>query len=322
MRIAVTGGNGFIGAAVTRRLAQAGHGLVCLLRVTSDVARLQGTSYERVEGDIRDAASVRRAMEGCDATVHLAAPGGWDGGDPAALTAIIEEGARNVFAAAEALGRQRVVLVSSSAAINASPTPRLFDESSEFTVRESSLAYARAKHRSELSARSAVERGVPVVIVNPSEVYGPGDTALGTAGNLIDFARSTPVLVCDGGSSIVHVDDVAAGIVAALERGRAGERYILGGENVTVRRLAELVLELVGRRAPIVRVPNAVVRAVARLGIALHLPLPFNPHVVPYATRYWFVDNAKARRELGVSFRDARATVRSTLDWLKASGRL
>src|SRR5215510_14765059 len=104
MRIAVTGGNGFIGAAVTRRLARGGHGLVCLLRASSDVGRLQGLSYERVEGDVRDADAVRRAMRGCDATVHLAAHGGWEGDDPARLTEVIEGGASNVFTAAEALG--------------------------------------------------------------------------------------------------------------------------------------------------------------------------------------------------------------------------
>jgi dihydroflavonol-4-reductase len=322
VKIAVTGGNGFIGSAVVRRLAAQGHDLVCLLRATSDVARLRGVSYDRIEGDVRDAAAVHRTMLGCDGTIHLAAPGSWDGQESCRLGEVIESGARNVLDAAERLGGQRVVLVSSTAAIDGAAVPRLFDESSRFTLLRAPLPYAHAKHRSELLARAAFERGVPIVIVNPSEVYGPGDTALGTASNLIDFARSTPVLVCDGGTSVVHVDDVAAGIVAALERGHAGERYILAGENVTIRRLAELVLELVGRRARIIRVPTLVIRAVSRIGIGLHLPLPFNPHVVPYATRYWFVDNAKACGELGLRFRDARATIRSTLEWLTASGRL
>ncbi len=116
---------------------------------------------------------------------------------------------------------------------------------------------------------------------------------------------------------MVHVDDVAAGIVAAMERGRPGERYILGGENLTVRRLAELVLELMGRRAVVVEIPNGLARFAARLAVRLRLPLPYNPHVVPYATRYWFVDSAKAKRELGVVFRGARATIGATLDWLE-----
>src|SRR5258707_9172861 len=103
----------------------------------------------------------------------------------------------------------------------------------------------------------AVGNGVPVIIVNPGEVYGPNDTALITACNLIDFAKSKPVLVCDGGTLVVYVDDVALAIVRAMEKGRSGERYILGGENLTVRQLAELCLEILGQRKSIVKVPNS-----------------------------------------------------------------
>jgi len=196
----------------------------------------------------------------------------------------------------------------------------VFDERVAFTVQDPDLRYAHAKHRADIFAQSAYERGVSVVIVNPAEVYGPNDTALGTAGNLIDFASSKPVLVCRGGTSVVHVADVSAGIIAALNLGRAGQRYILGGENLTIRQLAELVLELVGRRTPIVTVPSGLARLVSRLAVRLPFRLPYNPHVVPYATRYWFVDNRKARRELGVTFRTARETIRSTLEWLKQAG--
>ena len=104
--------------------------------------------------------------------------------------------------------------------------------------------------------------GTPVVIVNPGEVYGPNDTSLITACNLIDFAKSKPVLVCNGGTSIVYVDDVALAIVRALERGRSGERYILGGENLTVKQLAELCIQLLGQRKRIVRVPNRVIKTI------------------------------------------------------------
>jgi dihydroflavonol-4-reductase len=235
---------------------------------------------------------------------------------------VIEEGTRNVLAAATDVSGHRVVVVSSTAAIAAAEAPVVFDERSAFDVGDPALHYAHAKHRAETIARAAYEAGVHVVIVNPAEVYGPGDTELVTAENLIDFATSTPVLVCRGGTSIVHVDDVAGGIVAALERGRAGERYILGGDNLTIRELAELVLELTGRRVPIVVLPNGLVRAATRLALRLRVPLPYNPHVVPYATRYWFVANDKARRELGVEFRGARATIGETLEWLMREARL
>jgi dihydroflavonol-4-reductase len=163
---------------------------------------------------------------------------------------------------------------------------------------------------------------VPVVIVNPTEVYGPEDTALITACNLIDFARSSPVLVCTGGTSIVHVEDVALGIVRAMEKGRAGERYILGGDNLTIRELAAMTLEILGQKKPIWTMPNGLLRGLASVGRTLRIPMPFNPHVIPYATLYWFARNDKARRELGVEFRGARETLTPTLAWLRDSGRL
>jgi dihydroflavonol-4-reductase len=322
MRVFVTGGNGFIGSAVVRELVARGHTPVCLLRKTSDTKRIDALPFQRADGDVRDLTSVRAGMTGCDGTAHLAAPGGWHADDAAGLEDVIVNGARNVLEAASALPGHRVLLVSSSAAINASDGPTVFDERAEFTVKNPQLHYAHAKHKAELVARDAFSRGVAVIIVNPAEVYGPGDTALGTSANLIDFAKAIPVLVCDGGTSVVHVDDVAHGIVAALERGRPGERYILGGENLTVRQLAELTLELTGRHMPILPVPNGISRFVASAAIRLHVPVPFNPHVVPYATLYWFVTSAKAQRELGVTFRNGRETISSTIDWLRDKGML
>jgi dihydroflavonol-4-reductase len=323
VKVFVTGGNGFIGSQLVRRLVSSGHQVRCLLRATSRTERIDDLSVERACGDARDLASVRTAIEGCDGTIHLATPSSWEDDASSGLTEIVEQGTRHVLEAAAVLRDHRVVFVSSTAAINGSATPRIFDERSEFTLDDPALVYAHAKHRAEICAREMFEcRAVQVITVNPAEVYGPGDTALVTAGNLIDFVKSTPVLVCRGGTSVVHVEDVAAGIIAALEKGQPGERYILGGENLTIRRLAELCLELVGRRAAIFTIPNSVVRVVSRAAIRFRIPVPYNPHVVPYATRYWFVDNTKARRDLGVTFRDARETIGSTLDWLRATGRV
>lgn len=319
MRVFVTGGNGFIGSAVVRDLVRGGHDVVCLLRPGSQRDRLAGLPMVVVEGDVCNADSFREAIADCAAAIHLAAPGGWTKDALRMLERVIVDGTRNVLAAAERRPL-RVVFVSSTAAIDASDEPRIFDEQAAFSLDDAALAYASAKHRAELLARDAYARGAEVVTVNPSEVYGPNDVALGTASNLLDFATSYPVLVCRGGTGIVHVDDVAAGIVRALECGRAGERYILSGENLTIRELAELVLELLPRRAPIVTIPNGAARVIARVVDRLHLPAPFNPAVVPYATRFWFVDSTKARRELGVAFRGARDTVRSALDWLRERG--
>jgi dihydroflavonol-4-reductase len=322
VKVFVTGGNGFIGSVVVRRLVHDGHEVRCLLRETSRTARIDDLPIERALGDVRDIASLRSAMMGCDCTIHLAAPGGWEADAAATNGAIIEQGTRNVLAAAEKSPTHRVVFVSSTAAIAASDTPRVFDERAPFSVRDPALAYAHAKHRAELVAMGAYRHGANVVIVNPSEVYGPGDVTMNTAGNLVDFATSVPALVCRGGTSIVHVDDVANGIIAALRRGRSGQRYILGGDNVTIRELARLVLDIVGRRVPIVTMPTFAARPLALAAMRTGVRVPFNPVAALYATYYWFMDSTKARMELGVTFRDARATIASTIDWLRQAGHL
>lgn len=322
MKVFVTGGNGFVGCAVVKRLVDSGHAVRCLLRPTSKTERIDNLPIERVTGDVRDAASVSAGMEGCDGTIHLAGVSSWNEINSPALTDVVEGGTRNVLAAAATRPGHRVVFVSSATAVNGSEEPQVFNEESEFTIDDPQLKYATAKLRAEAICRDAHAKGVSVVIVNPAEVYGPLDSSFVTAGNLVDFAKANPVLVCKGGTSVVHVEDVAAGIVAALERGRPGERYILGGENLTIRELADLCLKLVGRRARIVSIPNGLIRALARVATKLHLPLPFNADVVPYATRYWFVDSSKAQRDLGVTFRDARETLRPTIAWLKEAGHL
>ncbi len=215
----------------------------------------------------------------------------------------------------------RVVYVSSILAVGSTFAPEPVDETLPYRLdADKQLTHSHHKHRAELLCRRALDDGVDVVIVNPTEVYGPNDVGLVTSSNLIDFAKSNPVLVCHGGTSVVHVEDVAAGILAALDHGQRGERYILGGENITHRQLADLFLELAGQDKRVIVVPNGPLRAVTRVAQALHIPLPYNPRVVPYATRFFWVDNAKARRELGVEFRSARDTLAPTVQWLKSTG--
>ena len=321
-KVLVTGGSGFIGSVVVRTLVREGAQVRCLLRPTSKLDRLNGVAYERAEGDVRDAASLRAALAGCQAVIHLAGLSSWDLIDSPAMKEVTEEGSRNLLQAARERGVQRFVYVSSASAINASDEPQVFDETAAFELERSGLNYAIHKKAAEQMCLAFAAEGLPVVIVNPTEVYGPNDTDLITAGNLVDFAKSSPVMVCSGGTSVAYVDDVALGTVRALERGRSGERYILGGENLKVKELAALTLELLGQRKRIMTLPNSVIRGVAKGALGLGLPVPFNPRVIPYATRYWFVDSSKATRELGVTFRSARDALAPTLAWLKETGRI
>jgi len=319
LRALVTGGNGFIGSVVVRALLGKGYRVRCLVREHSRTERIDGLPIERVRGDVCDAASVRAAMQDCGSVVHLAGISRWPEIHSPRMERVVVGGTTNVLEAARAVGGPRTVFVSSAIAINGSRRPVVHTEASPSTLDLGRYVYARAKREAEARCRRAGADGVPVVIVSPGEVYGPDDTDLVTAANLVDFARSPVVLVCNGGTSVAHVGDVAAGIVAALEKGRPGERYILGGDNLTIRQLAELTLSILGQRKPIWTVPNPMVRLLAGAG-RLGVPLPFDPAVIPYATLYWFMDSRKAREELGVSFRSARDTLAPTLDWLRAAG--
>ncbi len=321
MRVMVTGGNGFVGSAVVGELLDRGHEVRCLVRERSDCRRLGGRAIEKVVGDVRDVQSLKMAAQGTQAVVHLACLSSWSELDSPLLEEVAIEGTRHVVDAALLAGCRRLVFVSSIAAVGATSRPIVQDEETHFSLPPDRFRYACAKAAGEAICFAAQERGLQVVVVNPGEVYGPGDVGLITASTLVDFARSWLVLVCSGGTNIVHVDDVARGIVAALERGRSGERYILGGDNVTIAELARLTLDLVGQSHKWrVRVPSWLLRAAAALARLFHLPFPVPLATVPYATRYWMMSSRKAKEELQVSFRNARSTLSPTIDWLCKSG--
>ncbi len=321
MKVFVTGGNGLIGSNVVRLLRSKNHGVRCLLRPGARTARIDDQQVERIEGDVLDRSSIEEGLAGCNAAIHLACLSAWDQIDSPAIDAVTVEGTRNVLKVAG--NSVRVVHVSSIAAIGATRTPGLLNESSPFNLSgEPGLRYAQAKHRAELLCHEAAGRGAEVVVVNPAETFGPHDTGLVTARALIELLKRPLTLVCEGGTSLAYVEDVAAGIVAALERGKSGERYILGGENVTHRKLALLCLEIARVRRPVLTVPRLLVQGVVKLTGKLGIRLPVSPAVVPYVTRYWFVDNRKAVKELRVSFRSARETLQPTIAWLQAEGHL
>jgi dihydroflavonol-4-reductase len=316
--IFVTGPNGFIGSNVVRTLVKDQRKPRCLVRPTSRLDRIADLACDLVKGDVRDRDSLSKAMAGCEAIIHLAAVVTPALYNSPLMNEVVVEGTRNILDAAMSAGIRRMVYVSSTATIGGSPEP--FIHSEEHTtppaVRQQ-LRYCRAKLAAEELCQEYIRRGMSITIVNPADVFGPNDTDKITAGALIDFASTSPVFVCKGGVSVVHVEDVAVGIVKCLDRGRSGERYILSGENLTVRQLAELTLEFAEQKRNVITLPRKPILAIAFLGRKFKIPLPFDPEVVPYATSYWFMDNSKARHELGMEFRDARETLKSTVQWLR-----
>ena len=318
MRVLVTGGNGFIGSTVVRMLCEKGHTVRCTLRKTSNLARLEGLSYEQAIADIRDIDSLKSAVEGCDAIIHCASLSNWkDLGSPE-LESIVVGGTRNLI---DILSENpiRMVYLSSAAALGASATTtEIRNESSTFNLDPKKYRYAAYKAEAEKLSLRAVEDGKDIVIVNPVETYGPGDTKGVTASTLIEFTAGPLCLVCDGGTSVVHVEDVANGIVAALERGQAGSKYILGGENVTITEIAKIAQQCAGTKYPTLRVPAFVLKGFVALFSVIMIPaLQSVLTKYRYATHYWYFDNSRTIRDLGVTFRSAKETIADTMAWIK-----
>ncbi|MDB4941271.1 MAG: epimerase [Labilithrix sp.] len=322
MKILLTGASGFIGSRVARLLGEQGHELRLLLRTTSKTDRLAGVTFERATGDITDPVSLAEACRGMDAVIHLACVSAWSDIRSASaekLESIAVGGTRNLLEAARDAKVKRFVHVSSATTINASDTPRVFDETAQFSPERPELQYSIVKRKAERVVASFVDV-LDVVTVCPAEVYGPNDDAFVTAGNIRDIIKNWPALACHGGISVVHVDDVASGIALALEKGKRGERYILGGDNLSIPELCKHVLDLAGLRRRVVPLPNRLVMAACKAAERLHLPPPLPLDVLDYATLYWFVDSSKARRELGYAPRGADATLEPVVRWLRDAG--
>lgn len=323
MRVFITGATGFVGGHVARAYASQGASLRLLTRQTSRLDSLSGIDADTVVGDLREPEKLRSALTGCDALVHVAADYRLWVRDPAQMYAANVDGTRELLKIAREVGIPRAVYTSSVATMGFKADGSIVNEDTAVSLADMIGPYKRSKFLGEQEAIRAAQSGQHVMILNPTTPIGPGDAKPTPTGRIIvDFLNKRFPAYVDTGLNLVDVAEVARMHVIALERGTPGERYILGGENVTIRELAMLVLELTGRRAPIVSVPRWLVRLTARIAIRLNLKLSFNPHVVPYAMWYWFVDSAKARTELGVSFRGARDTIADALAWLERTGQV
>lgn len=309
-KIFVTGGNGFIGSRVVEALVSRGYHVRCLLRERSHVDRIRHLPYEAHLGNILDRDSLTHGMRDCDGVIHLAGISAWKDirEQTERLHEVIVEGTRNVLEVSRQVGNPRVVYVSSSITINASETPEVFTERSPFWPKRPGLRYATAKQDAEALAMREVEiHGSDVVVVNPCEVYGPKDHKGVTASNLVSFLGSFPAVVCAGGTSVAHVEDVADGIVSAFEKGVTGERYILGGENLTLEEIARIVRKTARLSDRVFVLPLSAIQMACKGARIAGIEPPIPSDVLEYAALYWFMDSAKAKRDLGYRTRPTTA---------------
>jgi len=327
MKALVTGATGFVGAAVARALSAAGWQVRVLARSGSNRSNLQSPAWEVVEGDLADLQSLERALEGCTGLFHAAADYRLGARDPTQLYRTNVEGTRRILSAARTAGVTRIVYTSSVATIGIPSDGSPGDERTPVAESHMIGHYKRSKYLAEEVARDAARTGMSVVIVNPSTPVGPGDIKPTPTGQLVlDAASGRMPAYVDTGLNIVHVDDVAAGHLLAFQRGRAGERYILGGEDMTLQTILGQIARLVGRAPPRIRLPYAAVLPVAYLAEGFAKISGRSGRVtlegVRMSRKRMFFSSAKAVSELGYRWRPPLQAFEDALRWYRERGLL
>lgn len=323
----VTGATGFVGSAVVRALLAAGFSVRALARRQSGKANLDGLGVELVEGDMRDSAAVRAGVEGTRYVFHVAADYRLWAPNPDEILRANVEGTRVVMEAAAAAGVERIVYTSSVATLEPCDDGEPADETRPLTESEAIGAYKKSKVAAERLVEAMVKDGLPAVIVNPSAPIGPRDRRPTPTGRLIVEAASgrIPAFV-DTGLNVVHVDDVATGHLLALSKGRVGERYILGGENMTLAKLLARIARLTGRTPPRISLPRWPIYPIAFAAEAMARLTKREPFVTVDGLRLseylMYFTSAKAERELGYRPRAAEGAIRDAIDWFRAAGYL
>ncbi len=327
----VTGASGFVGARLVRRLVERGERVKAFVRAETDLKQLQGLPQDRCQiavGDVRVDHTIFRALIGCDRMYHVASTYSVSERERGKILDDAILGTRAACEAARRAKLEKVVVTSSAAVLGASERPEPMDEEHEFNLSDAN-AYAEAKHGALNEALDGVDRGLPIVIVQPSVIVGPGDWKPTPNGKmLLSYLQMSPsfhVPVMPGGFSYADVDDVVEGHIAAMERGVVGERYLLGGDNLSHRELYETLSDITGLAEPGSEQGQGAASLMALMfelsaawkGTA---PLMTRKMVSDYFGRYVFVNSEKAERDLGYKHRPARESLTRSVRWYLENG--
>jgi len=326
-RVLITGATGFVGSAVARLLVERGFAVRALIRPTSPTFHLSGLDLDLAPGDLRDPASVRAAMRGVRWLFHVAADYRLWARDPAELAATNVAGTRTIMEAAMRAGVERIVHTSSVATLAPRPDRSPADETVPLSEDKAVGNYKRTKIQAERIVEALLPQGLQAIIVNPSTPVGPRDVRPTPTGRMIlEAAAGRMPGFVDTGLNMVHVDDVAAGHLAALERGRIGERYILGGQNASLRQILTTVAERAGRRPPRLTIPRAAVVPIAVVAELAARVTGREPLITREGLRMsrstMFFTAAKAERELGYRARPYGEGIAEAIAWFREVGYL
>lgn len=323
MAVLVTGASGFLGSWLVRRLVERGERVAVLHRASSSLAEIAGLPFDSRLGDVTDPSSLDAAVEGVDVVYHLAGVVGYSRAERDVMERVNVGGTRFVIEAIRRAKRPpKLIHLSSVTAVGASRVPRALDENSPYDIGALDLGYFETKRRAEHLVR---ESGLDAVILNPSTIYGAGDARKGSRRTQLKVARGELPFYTSGGVSVVSVHDVVDAILVARERGRRGERYILAGENITIKDLFTRIARFAGVKPPSIYLPNPVVGALGHVGDALEQigrRGPLNTENAWTARLYHWFDHGKARAELGFNPRPADDALRESVAWMKQEGLL
>jgi len=319
----VTGATGFVGSHVARVLAEQGADLRLLVRATSDTRNIDGVNAERVTGDLCDPASIEKAMAGCDTVFHVAADYRLWVRDPEQMYRANVEGTRAILNAARKNGVMRVVHTSSVATMGFTSNGHLADENSPVKLGSMIGPYKRSKFLAEELALKAGASGMDVVVVNPTTPVGENDIKPTPTGRIVvDFLKRKFPAYVDTGLNLVDVRECARGHLTALEKGRSGERYILGGENLTLKQILDKLAAITGLPSPRVRVPYVMALATGVVDeLVTGRVFGKEPRATIDAVRMgrkkMFVSSAKAERELGWNSLPVDGALRRAVEWFR-----
>ncbi len=322
MKALVTGATGFIGAAVVRALIKTGVEVRVLARRDSDFSNLQQFKIDGAYGDLRDKESLRKALAGCGQLYHVAAHYALWARNPAIFYDVNVTGTKNLLEAAGDVGTERIVYCSTIGAIGLPPEGGLGTEETPVSLEHMAGHYKRSKYLAEQEVLKLAKQGLPVVIVNPSAPVGEGDVKPTPTGQMIvEFMKGRMPAYIETGMNMVDVDDVAAGHLLAMQKGRIGERYILGTKNLMLRDIFEILSRLTGVAMPSVKLPRELILPLAYLNLAFSWVTGIPPRIplegVKMAKYKMHYDCSKAVRELGIPQTPPEVALEKAVRWFR-----
>jgi dihydroflavonol-4-reductase len=325
MKVLVTGATGFIGFYVAKLLIEKGFQVSALVREGSDTSALKAMGIELVGGDVRDFSSICNALKGCQQLYHLAADYRIWVNDPKTMYEINVQGTRNVMQAALKTGIEKIVYTSTVGVLAACSNGKPSDEETPVSIRDMIGHYKKSKFIAEKEVYGFIEKGTPVVIVNPTTPVGPMDKKPTPTGKIIvDFLNGKIPAYLDTGLNFVDVEDVASGHLLAAQHGRIGQRYILGNKNISLSKFFEYLANITGQKPPRVRLPYLPVLLAAYVNEALSRITDRYPRIpltgVKMARKYMYFDCSKAVRELNMPQNPVEGAIEKAVDWFRNHG--